>query len=531
MTRATPCLVELIHGRNRGLRARPNVYGANTFDGNRYPASVFYKHGAVFIKNPMALTLYDTMAREKRPFVPTDPARVTMYVCGPTVYNFAHIGNARPVVVFDVLFRVLRHIYGEKSVIYAANVTDVDDKINTKAAAEGVPIDTITDRYLAIYNADMATLGALPPTHQPRATQTMDAIVEMIGRLVSNKSAYAAEGHVLFNTQAYADYGKLSRQPMDDMIAGARVDVAPYKQHPADFVLWKPSKEGEPVWDSPWGPGRPGWHIECSAMIEQSLGLPIDIHGGGIDLLFPHHENEMAQGLCAGHDHSVGYAKYWMHNGFLNMGAEKMSKSVGNVALVHELIAQAPGEALRWALLVGHYRAPLEWNGELIDQSRKALDRIYGALQDANRFLASHGGVPEASADDWRTTRPADRFMAALEDDLNTPAAFAALFELSDQVRLAIRKQSEAEVLHSRQLLLDSANLLGFLTADPEEWFQGGVDETLREKVDSLIAQRVEARASKDWAAADRIRDELTALNVEVMDGPTGATWRIKDAV
>jgi cysteinyl-tRNA synthetase len=474
----------------------------------------------------MSLTLYDTMAREKRPFVPTDPERVTMYVCGPTVYNYAHIGNARPVVVFDVLFRLLRRLYGEDAVIYAANVTDVDDKINAKAAAEGVPIDTITDRYLAIYNADMATLGALRPTHQPRATQTMDAIVAMIARLVANKAAYAAEGHVLFDTQAYGDYGKLSRQPMDDMIAGARVDVAPYKRHPADFVLWKPSKEGEPVWDSPWGAGRPGWHIECSAMIEQTLGLPIDIHGGGIDLLFPHHENEMAQGLCAGHDHGQGYAKYWMHNGFLNFGEEKMSKSVGNVALVHDLVAQAPGEALRWALLVGHYRAPLEWTGDLIEQSKKALDRLYGAVQDANRLL---GDVDDARLLDAAGDPATDKFMAALNDDLNTPAAFAAVFELADNLRLAVRNNSELETRYGRQRLLAAANLLGFLHEDPEVWFQGGVDETMKARIDALIAQRVEARAAKDWAAADRIRDELTALNVEVMDGPAGATWRIKE--
>ncbi|MDP3748827.1 MAG: cysteine--tRNA ligase [Phenylobacterium sp.] len=477
----------------------------------------------------MTLALYDTMAREKRTFVPKDPSRVTMYVCGPTVYNYAHIGNARPVVVFDVLFRLLRRLYGEDSVVYAANVTDVDDKINKKAAEEGVPIDTITDRYLAIYNEDMAVLGALRPTEQPRATQTMDAIIAMIGRLVQNGAAYAAEGHVIFNTQAYADYGKLSRQPMDDMIAGARVDVAPYKQHPADFVLWKPSKENEPVWESPWGPGRPGWHIECSAMIEQSLGLPIDIHGGGIDLLFPHHENEMAQGLCAGHDHSVGYANYWMHNGFLNFGDEKMSKSLGNVVLVHELVKQAPGEALRWALLVGHYRAPLEWTGELIEQAKKALDRLYGAVQDANRFLGDTATAPEAKGYDAGVNPDTERFMAALNDDLNTPAAFAALFELADRLRLAIRDGAEGEARYHRQVLLEAANLIGFLAGDPEAWFQGGVDEGMKDRIDGLIAQRVEARAAKDWAAADRIRDELTSLNVEVMDGPTGATWRIKE--
>ncbi len=460
----------------------------------------------------MSLALHDTMARAKRPFVPRDPKRVTMYVCGPTVYNFAHIGNARPVVAFDVLFRLLRHTYGADAVIYAANVTDVDDKINKKAAEEGVPISTITERYLAVYNEDMARLGALRPTHQPRATQTMDAIVEMIGKLVAKGAAYAAEGHVLFNTQAYSDYGKLSGHPMEDMIAGARVDVAPYKQHPADFVLWKPSKENEPVWESPWGPGRPGWHIECSAMIEQSLGLPIDIHGGGIDLLFPHHENEMAQGVCAHDDHSIGYSNFWMHNGFLNFGDEKMSKSLGNVALVHDLVQQAPGEALRWALLVGHYRAPLEWTEALIEQSKKALDRLYGALRRASEVKAE-------------ATGPNVAFLAALEDDLNTPAAMAELFAMAT----ALETAKGDDRAYAKGELLASANLMGFLFDDPEAWFQAGVSEELRGKIDGLIAERVAARAAKDWAAADRIRAELTALNVEVMDNPTGATWRIKE--
>lgn len=460
----------------------------------------------------MTLSLYDTMARAKRPFVPHDPKRVTMYVCGPTVYNFAHIGNARPVVAFDVLFRLLRFQYGRDAVIYAANVTDVDDKINKKAAEEGVPISVITDRYLDIYNADMSVLGALRPTHQPRATQTMDAIIEMIGKLVANDSAYAAEGHVLFNTQSYADYGKLSGHPMEDMIAGARVDVAPYKRHPADFVLWKPSKDNEPVWDSPWGPGRPGWHIECSAMIEQTLGLPIDIHGGGIDLLFPHHENEMAQGVCAHGDHSVGYARYWMHNGFLNMGDEKMSKSLGNVALVRDLLAQAPGEALRWALLVGHYRAPLDWTGDLIAQSKKALDRLYGALRRSSEVVAADTG-------------PNAKFLEALEDDLNTPAAMAELFAMATALETA-KGEGRAK---AKGELLASAHLMGFLSGDPEAWFQAGVTDDLREKVDALIEERIAARAAKDWPAADRIRDALTALNVEVMDGPAGATWRIKE--
>ena len=474
----------------------------------------------------MTLNLYDTMARAKRPFVPSDPERVTMYVCGPTVYNFAHIGNFRPVVVFDLLFRVLRRTYGEGAVTYAANVTDVDDKINRKAAEEGVPIATISDRYLNAYNADARALLALPPTVQPRVTETMDAIVAMIGRLVDNGSAYAAEGHVLFDTQAYPDYGKLSGRSLDDMIAGARVDVAPYKRHPADFVLWKPSKTDEPEWASPWGRGRPGWHIECSAMIEQVLGLPIDIHGGGIDLVFPHHENEMAQGICA--DHHEEYARYWLHNGFLNMGEEKMSKSVGNVALAHDLLQQYPGEAIRWALLAGHYRGPLEWTGELIAQAKSALDRLYRVLDDSGRFLA---GAPSAQGRDAPAAmrRAHQEVLAALDDDLNTPGAFAALFQLADLVRAGVLARDAAVVDAGRELLLGAAGLMGFLQGEPEAWFQGGADAALTARIEALIEGRNAARIAKDWPQADAIRAELTALNVEVMDGPAGATWRIKE--
>ncbi|HUO12434.1 MAG TPA: cysteine--tRNA ligase [Caulobacteraceae bacterium] len=460
----------------------------------------------------MTLRLYDTLTREKRDFVPVNPERVTMYVCGPTVYNYAHIGNARPVVAFDVLFRVLRRMYGDDHVVYAANVTDVDDKINAKAAAEGVPIEVITSRYLDAYHADMSALGALRPTFEPRATRTMDAIIAMIGRLVRNNAAYAAEGHVLFNTAAYSDYGRLSGRSLDDMIAGARVDVAPYKQNPADFVLWKPSKPGEPVWESPFGPGRPGWHIECSAMIEQTLGLPIDIHGGGNDLIFPHHENEMAQGLCA--DHAPAYANYWLHNGFLNFGDEKMSKSLGNVVLAHDLVGKVPGEAIRWALLSAHYRQPLAWTEELIDQARKSLDRLYRALQDAADVEA---------ADD----QPSQAFLEALDNDLNTPEAFAELHALAGQLQTA----KGAERAWAKGALLASARLIGFLQGDPEAWFQGAADPALKARIERLIAERVAARGARDWTRADAIRAELTALNVEVMDNPTGATWRMKERV
>ena len=452
------------------------------------------------------------MAGEKRLFIPRDPKRVTMYVCGPTVYNYSHIGNFRPVVAFDLLFRVLRHIYGAEAVIYAANITDVDDKINAKAAAEGVPIGVITDRYLEAYHADSAALGALPPSFEPRATQTIDAILAMIGRLVANGSAYAAEGHVLFNTQTYAGYGELSGRTLDDMIAGARVDVAPYKQHPADFVLWKPSKPGEPEWPSPWGAGRPGWHIECSAMIEQTLGLPIDIHGGGIDLVFPHHENERAQGLCA--DHAESYSNYWLHNGFLTFGDEKMSKSLGNVVLAHDLVKQVPGEAVRWALLSGHYRQPLDWTGDLLDQARKSLDRLYGALR-RSADLAEPSVEPPAA------------FLEALADDLNSPRAFAELFALAKTLETAT---DAGERTRAKAELLAAGGLMGFLQADPETWFQGGANDDLKDKVEALLAERIAARAAKDWPTADRIRGELDALNVVVMDNPDGATWRLKSS-
>jgi cysteinyl-tRNA synthetase len=414
------------------------------------------------------------------------------------------------VVVFDLLFRLLRRAYGDEHVLYAANVTDVDDKINQKAADEGVPIEVITRRYLDAYHADMSVLGALRPTFEPRATETMAEIIDMIGRLVRNNAAYEADGHVLFNTEAYSDYGKLSRRPLDELIAGARVDVAPYKQNPADFVLWKPSKPGEPVWDSPFGPGRPGWHIECSAMIEKTLGLPIDIHGGGNDLIFPHHENEMAQGICATHD--AEYARYWMHNGFLNMGSEKMSKSLGNVILAHDLVSKYPGEALRWALLASHYRQPLAWTAVTPEHAKSALDRLYGALLRAADVEAE-------------PAEPGAAFMAGLEDDLNTPRAYAELFGLAQQLEAA----TAAERARLKGELLASAQLIGFLKADPAAWFQGGADPALKARIEGLIDARGRARVARDWLTADRIRAELTALGVEVMDGPDGATWRMKE--
>ena len=469
----------------------------------------------------MTLSLYDTLHREKRVFTPRDPDRVTLYVCGPTVYDFAHIGNARPPVVFDVLVRLLRREYGADSVVYARNVTDVDDKINAKAHREGVPIGEITARYEAAYLADMSLLNVSPPDLAPHVTDHIDAMVAQIGKIVDAGCAYAAEGHVLFDVSSYPSYGALSGRNLDDMIAGARVEVAPYKKTPHDFVLWKPSKRDEPSWPSPWGEGRPGWHIGCSSMIEAVLGLPIDIHGGGIDLVFPHHENEIAQGVCAhGHAHEATapaeYSRYWMHNGFLTMDAEKMAKSIGNVLLLHDLVQATPGEVVRWALLSAHYRQPLDWNQALLDQSRKNLDRLYGALRRA-------AGV-EALGD-----MPSSAFIQAISDDLNTPGAMATLFALSSEIERAMTAGDHKAVGIAKAELLACGRILGVLLASPDAWFEGGSDDVLKAEVETLLAERVTARAGKNWPEADRIRDRLTALNVVVMDGPTGATWRLKE--
>lgn len=465
----------------------------------------------------MPLHIHDTLRHEKRLFEPRDPSRVTLYVCGPTVYDYAHIGNARPPVVFDVLVRLLRRTY--EQVIYARNVTDVDDKINQKAAREGVPIGEVTARYEAAYLEDMARLNVSAPDIAPHVTDHIDAIVSQIQAIVDAGCAYAAEGHVLFDVSSYPAYGALSGRNLDDMIAGARVEVAPYKKNPHDFVLWKPSKADEPSWPSPWGDGRPGWHIECSAMIEKTLGLPIDIHGGGIDLVFPHHENEIAQGVCAhGHAHGEAahdeYARYWMHNGFLTVDAEKMSKSIGNVLLLHDLVQHMPGEVVRWALLSAHYRQPLDWNQGLLDQSRKNLDRLYGALHRA-ADIAPDGDQPPAE------------FLKAVEDDLNTPGAMASLFALSSEIERGMTAGDHAAIARAKGQLIASADILGVLQSDPAEWFSG-VDEGLKTEVEGLLADRQAARAEKNWAEADRIRDRLNALNVVVMDGPTGATWRVK---
>jgi len=432
------------------------------------------------------IRLYDTLAREKRPFVPLNPKRITMYVCGPTVYGRAHIGNARPAVVFDTLARLIRHEFGEKSLIYARNVTDVDDKIIAAAEEEGVKPAVITERYERFYLEDMGALGVAAPDIAPHATREIAPMIAMIERLVGLGHAYEAEGHVLFSVASDPDYGVLSRRDREQMIAGARVEVAPYKRDPADFVLWKPSGEGVIGWDSRWGRGRPGWHIECSAMIYEHLGETIDIHGGGLDLIFPHHENEIAQSRCA--HAGAPLARFWVHNGFVDMGAEKMSKSLGNIVTPAELLAQGHrGETLRLALLSAHYRQPLPWTETLVAQAKATLDSLYRKAGDGEG-----GEVDEGVLD-------------ALSDELNTPLALSRLSALQGSALRA------------------SAQLLGLLQSSAEEWFQGDTDAS---GVEVRIAERAQAKKNRDFASADRIRDELKAEGIILEDGPGGTTWR-----
>ncbi|MDM7984877.1 MAG: cysteine--tRNA ligase [Maricaulis sp.] len=459
-----------------------------------------------------ALTLYDTLSRRKRPFEPIDPERVTLYVCGPTVYNYAHIGNARPAVVFDVLARALRHIYGADKVIYARNITDVDDKIIASSKETGEPIEAITTRYAEIYRQDMGSVGVAMPDIEPHATQHIPQMVAMAAKLIEGGFAYEAEGHVLFSVNSFDGYGKLSRRSLDDMIAGARVEVAPYKKDAGDFVLWKPAADDEPGWDSPWGRGRPGWHLECSAMTAEHLGETFDIHGGGVDLVFPHHENEIAQSTCAHGGKAM--ANYWLHNGFLIMGTDKMSKSLGNVQLVHDLVKEHPGEVLRYALLTAHYRAPLTWTSDLLAKTRRSLDRVYGVLRRLGDVEAADVPAPQA-------------FLEPLFDDLNTPKALSEIFQIASRANKA--ESDEARAIAKGELLAAGA-LLGLGQDDPDAWFGlTDLDPAEREKIDGLIQARNRARADKDWDAADKVRDELNALKVQVDDGPEGSTWRKLD--
>jgi len=455
----------------------------------------------------MDLLLYNNLNRRPEAFAPLDPERVTMYLCGPTVYNYVHIGNARGPVVFDVLAKLLRRRYPK--LVYARNITDVDDKINNAALEQGVPISTITDKFTAAYREDMATLGVTPQDVEPAATDHIPHIITMIEQLIASGHAYAAEGHVLFSVASFADYGKLSRRPVDEMLAGARVEVAPYKRDPGDFVLWKPSTPELPGWDSPWGIGRPGWHIECSAMSAAHLGETIDIHAGGVDLQFPHHENELAQSTCA-HGGKV-FARFWLHNGMLNFAGTKMSKSLGNVSILHELLASQPPEALRYALLSAQYRQPLDWSEALIEQSIRTLDRLYGTLRDLAQIKAEPiDGLP-ASVE------------AALCDDLNTPAVLAELARLAGEARKA---ESLADKQRLKGELLAAGEILGLLQQDPADWFSrgGSADEDLR--IQTMIDERAAAKKARDFARADSLRDELAREGVLIEDTAQGVRWR-----
>jgi cysteinyl-tRNA synthetase len=468
----------------------------------------------------MDLKLYDTLAREKRVFTPLDPANVRMYVCGPTVYDFAHIGNARPAIVFDVLFRLLRHLYGTERVTYVRNITDVDDKINARAAERGIAIRELTDETYKNYRDDLAALGCLPPTVEPRATEYIRRtdgkldMVKLIERLVRSQHAYLAEEHVLFHVPSMPDYGQLSKRSLDDMIAGARVDVAPYKRNPMDFVLWKPSDERQanyplPMWQSPCDigtPGRPGWHIECSAMSGAILGETFDIHGGGIDLVFPHHENEIAQSRCA--FHTPVMANYWMHNGFLQVEGEKMSKSLGNFFTIRELLADWPGEVLRLNMLRTHYRQPIDWTVKSLEESERELDRWYP--------IASQFPSPSPAM-------LSPEFIDALNDDLNTPAAITVL-------RMLYQEANDGTAF-SGQRFSASAKFIGLLGDSLPEWIQrkrAKLSSSDRVRVESLIEARIAARKARDFKEADRIRDELAAMGVVIKDSKDGTTWEVK---
>lgn len=454
----------------------------------------------------MTLTVYNTATRRKEAFQSLESDTVKMYVCGPTVYNLVHIGNARPVVVFDTLFRLLKTLYS--NVIYARNITDIDDKIMKAARENQEPIEVLTQRFAAAYDQDMAALNNLPPTIVPYATQHLDQMIGMIAKLVEQGHAYEAAGHVLFDVKSMPDYGKLSNRALEDMLDGARVEVAEYKKYAGDFVLWKPSSDEEPGWDSPWGRGRPGWHLECSAMIETHLGDTIDIHGGGRDLIFPHHENELAQSRCAhgGKD----YVRYWMHNGYVNIDGEKMSKSLGNFRTVRELLEQYNGEVIRFALLSAQYRSELSFSKDLLDQSKASLDSLYGALRKVGDVAADAGiDISDTAA------------YQALLDDLNTPLAISEMYQLAKQ----LNKAQSASAPELKAQLLAIGNLLGILQSNADAWFTQR-DGSDTQWIDDLVAERQQAKLDKDYGRADAIRQDLQAQGIVLEDSRDGTTWR-----
>ena len=454
------------------------------------------------------LRLHNTLKGVKEVFTPRDPERVTMYVCGPTVYNYVHIGNARPVVVFDCLYRLLSALYPQ--VVYARNITDIDDKIIDAAVQRGTDITDVSTEFTQKYREDMTALNALAPTIEPMATEHIEDMIALTERLIAEGHAYEADGHALFAVESMPTYGELSGRKLEDMMAGARVEVADYKRHPGDFVLWKPSTDQEPGWDSPWGRGRPGWHLECSAMIRAHLGEAIDIHGGGRDLIFPHHENERAQSCCA---YGGDFVRYWMHNAFIDMDGEKMSKSLGNVRTVRELLSLFPGEVLRFALLSAHYRSALNFSGELLSSARGTLDTFYGALR-------RHGDIAAATLN-----AKDSRVFSALLDDMNTPEAIAALHAAATTLN---KSSDPEEIALAKAELTVGGRLLGILDADPEAWFTDAVGENgpTSEEIESLIEERIAAKANRDFERADQIRDDLEAQGVLLEDGPDGTQWR-----
>ncbi len=463
----------------------------------------------------MGLTLYNTLTRSKQPFTPIDNQRVTMYVCGPTVYNRVHIGNARPAVVFDTLYRVLKTLY--PTVEYARNITDIDDKIINTAAELGEDISVLSTRYAEAYFDDMAALNNLSPTIVPYATQHIPEMIDMVSRLIEKGHAYSVDngiegeqGHVLFAVQSMPDYGALSGRSLEDMLAGARVEVAGYKKYAGDFVLWKPSADNEPGWDSPWGRGRPGWHLECSAMIEKHLGMSIDIHGGGQDLIFPHHENEIAQSCCA-HD-GKPFANVWMHNGFINIEGEKMSKSLGNFRMVNDLLEQYPGEVLRYVILSAHYRSEQNFGKDLLDSAWRSLDTLYGFLRAQTDTQAADVDISDSDA------------YGALLDDLNTPMAISELHKLAREMNAA----ETVDMPVAKARLLAIAGLMGLLQQDPEQWFtlSRGNNDISADQIEALIAKRNQAKADKDYAGADAVREELKSLGVILEDSREGTKWR-----
>ena len=454
------------------------------------------------------LFLTSSEGGKKTAFRPVDPNHIRMYVCGPTVYNLVHIGNARPVVVFDTLFRVLQALYPK--VTYARNITDIDDKIIVAARERGTDISTLTEEFTGKFRQDMACLNNLEPSIEPHATDHVEAMLDLAARLIDRGHAYVADGHILFDVTSMEDYGALSGRNLEDMLAGARVEVASYKRHPGDFVLWKPSTDADPGWDSDYGRGRPGWHLECSAMIHQHLGDNIDIHGGGRDLIFPHHENERAQSCCG---YGGSFVGTWMHNAYVDMDGEKMSKSLGNVRTVRELLEQYSGETLRFALLSAHYRSPLNFSKELLDNAQATLDGFYLALRNA--------GDTSVEASEAHLSP----VFSALLDDLNTPAAIAELHQLAK----ALNKASEGEKGAAKAALLAGGAVLGILSEDPVAWLSktdAGGDGLTVEVIDQMLIDRAEAKANRDFSRADAIRDELNAAGIIIEDSASGATWR-----